>query len=194
FQTTAKTTQSAVQSVSLIASETNTCNHPGCSNSQIFKQKSAYRKHMDKHQRPYKCTKASCSANEFGSMGDLRRHQRTIHGVRAFICTVPSCKRRGKAFGRKDNLSEHLKRVHGMGQQPNLASSDLQPGMAMKGGDHGSPEEIDEQSVVGDKDKGSCERGFEEANAGPLDKASLTAKLLEMERDVAALKRVLAFM
>lgn len=42
-------------------------------------------------------------------------------------------------------------------------------------------------------DDGSDEEDME-ASASPVDKASLTAKLHEMERDVAALKRVLNFM
>ena len=105
-----------------------------------------------------------------------------------------ACKRRGKAFGRKDNLSEHLKRVHGM-EHP-LASGSLagQAGPRLEVEDHNSQEEVDEQSSFGEDDHGSGEEDVEEGSTNPLDKASLTAKLHEMERDVAALKRVLAFM
>jgi hypothetical protein len=147
---------------------------------------------MDKHQRPYKCTKTNCNAKEFGNMGDLRRHQRTVHGPRAFICIMPSCKRRGKAFGRKDDLSEHLKRVHGMEQPLALGASARQGGAGFEVGNHNSEGEFDEQSIGGED--GSGEDDVDEGSASPMDKASLTAKLKEMERDVAALKRVLAFM
>jgi hypothetical protein len=48
------------------------------------------------------------------------RHEREVHGKHGgpkeqLRCTVPECKRHaGKGFTRKENLNEHLRRVHGI--------------------------------------------------------------------------------
>jgi len=74
-------------------------------------------KHMDKHDRPYRCE--NCPALEgFTYFGGLRRHQREVHGVGAeekqqFLCPHDGCPRsEGTPFQRRGNLNEHLRRVH----------------------------------------------------------------------------------
>ena len=80
---------------------------------------------MDKHERPYKCTITSCKFKDFTNAGDLKRHQQQIHGNHGLPCPVSSCKRHhGKGFGRKDNLREHLKRIHGL--EHSLASDEAE--------------------------------------------------------------------
>jgi hypothetical protein len=71
--------------------------------------------------------------------------------------------------------------------------SDGRTGMAVDLGDHSS-QEPDTQMSMGEEDGVSDEENFEHKSGDSSEKASLTAKLHEMERDVAALKRVLAFM
>lgn len=76
-------------------------------------------KHMDKHDRPYKCGAAGCEKLPgFTYSGGLLRHEREVHGKHggpknSFYCPHPNCKRHsGKGFSRQENLNEHLRRVH----------------------------------------------------------------------------------
>lgn len=76
---------------------------------------------MDKHDRPYRCPQPQCAKLQgFTYSGGLLRHEREVHGKHGgpkeqLRCTVPECKRHtGKGFTRKENLNEHLRRVHGI--------------------------------------------------------------------------------
>lgn len=76
-------------------------------------------KHMDKHDRPYKCTEDGCQKLPgFTYSGGLLRHQREVHNhhggpKNSFHCPHATCKRHnGKGFSRLENLNEHLRRVH----------------------------------------------------------------------------------
>ena len=77
------------------------------------------RKHNDKHTRPYVCREPGCEKiRGFTYSGGLLRHQREVHrhhgGPRApRFCPHPDCKRSyGQGFSRRENLNEHLRRVH----------------------------------------------------------------------------------
>ena len=76
------------------------------------------RKHMDKHTRPYHCNNPGCRyLPGFTSKGDLTRHQKQVHGQHGgppiYQCPHSGCKRSsGKGFARKENLADHLKRIH----------------------------------------------------------------------------------
>jgi hypothetical protein len=85
-------------------------------------------KHMDKHDRPYKCLEAGCEKLQgFTYSGGLLRHQREVHKMhggtkKQLYCPEPNCKRNaGSGFTRKENLSEHIRRVH----RRNTDGSDL---------------------------------------------------------------------
>ena len=74
---------------------------------------------MDKHERPYICEEPECeNVRGFTYSGGLLRHQREVHrqhgGPKATcVCPFPDCKRHvGVGFSRKENLAEHLRRVH----------------------------------------------------------------------------------
>jgi hypothetical protein len=74
---------------------------------------------MDKHERPYKCTAPGCEKLQgFTYSGGLLRHQREVHKMhggtkKPLYCPEPNCKRNsGSGFTRKENLSEHIRRVH----------------------------------------------------------------------------------
>ena len=78
-----------------------------------------HRKHMDKHERPFVCHEPECdNIRGFTYSGGLLRHQREVHrqhgGPKAScMCPYPDCKRHvGVGFSRKENLAEHLRRVH----------------------------------------------------------------------------------
>lgn len=74
---------------------------------------------MDKHDRPYQCQHPSCAKLQgFTYSGGLLRHEREVHGKHGgpksqLVCPYEDCKRHtGKGFTRKENLNEHVRRVH----------------------------------------------------------------------------------
>ena len=74
---------------------------------------------MDKHLRPYVCREPGCEKiRGFTYSGGLLRHEREVHrqhgGPKApRFCPHKDCKRStGQGFSRKENLNEHLRRVH----------------------------------------------------------------------------------
>lgn len=80
---------------------------------------SPHSKHMDKHDRPYRCEAVGCEKQPgFTYSGGLLRHEREVHGKHGgpknpLNCPHPNCKRHsGKGFSRLENLNEHLRRVH----------------------------------------------------------------------------------
>ncbi|SPQ22009.1 90e28286-d78b-413d-863d-ed1944c73796 [Thermothielavioides terrestris] len=96
------------------------CTWPGCAEEpKEFGRKCEWNKHMDKHDRPYKCAAAGCEKLPgFTYSGGLLRHEREVHGKHggpknSFFCPHVNCKRHaGKGFSRQENLNEHLRRVH----------------------------------------------------------------------------------
>ena len=74
---------------------------------------------MDRHTRPYTCEEPGCeNIRGFTYSGGLHRHQREVHrhhgGPKAkCMCPHQDCKRStGLGFSRRENLLEHLRRVH----------------------------------------------------------------------------------
>jgi hypothetical protein len=74
---------------------------------------------MDKHERPYKCEHTGCEKLQgFTYSGGLLRHQREVHKMHGgtkeqLFCPFENCKRNaGSGFTRKENLHEHIRRVH----------------------------------------------------------------------------------
>ncbi|KAJ9663023.1 hypothetical protein H2198_001015 [Neophaeococcomyces mojaviensis] len=97
------------------------CQHPACSDkNEIFRRPCEWNKHMDKHERPYKCSEPTCEQNPgFTYSGGLLRHMREVHkkGVgparRPLYCPHANCIRStGEGFTRRENLEEHLRRRH----------------------------------------------------------------------------------
>ncbi|KAL6874218.1 hypothetical protein HDV57DRAFT_519816 [Trichoderma longibrachiatum] len=86
---------------------------------RAFSRKCEWNKHMDKHERPYRCPAEGCeNLPGFTYSGGLLRHEREVHGKhggpkKTVNCPHPNCKRHtGKGFSRQENLNEHLRRVH----------------------------------------------------------------------------------
>lgn len=96
------------------------CTHKDCSSDPLtFTRKCEWTKHMDKHNRPYVCEERGCEKIlGFTYSGGLLRHQREVHkqhgGPKArCVCPHKDCKRStGTGFSRRENLVEHLRRVH----------------------------------------------------------------------------------
>ncbi|KAL8870804.1 MAG: hypothetical protein Q9174_003231, partial [Haloplaca sp. 1 TL-2023] len=96
------------------------CIHPKCAGEgPVFSRKCEWTKHMDKHTRPYICNLPGCEKiRGFTYSGGLARHQREVHrqhgGPKAsYMCPHQDCKRStGSGFSRRENLHEHLRRVH----------------------------------------------------------------------------------
>ncbi|KAG0646294.1 Cell wall transcription factor ACE2 [Hyphodiscus hymeniophilus] len=96
------------------------CAWVGCTEeTRSFGRKCEWSKHMDKHDRPYKCPADGCEKLPgFTYSGGLLRHEREVHGKhggprKQLNCPHLNCKRHtGKGFSRQENLNEHLRRVH----------------------------------------------------------------------------------
>ncbi|KAI0903008.1 hypothetical protein F4824DRAFT_473923 [Ustulina deusta] len=84
-----------------------------------FSRKCEWNKHMDKHERPYKCLAAGCeNIPGFTYSGGLLRHEREVHRKHGgpknpLYCPHKGCKRhKNSSFARLENLNEHLRRCH----------------------------------------------------------------------------------
>ncbi|GAM82470.1 hypothetical protein ANO11243_004500 [Dothideomycetidae sp. 11243] len=85
----------------------------------VFNRKCEWSKHTDRHDRPYCCKHPTCTKLQgFTYSGGLLRHEREVHGKHGgpkdrLRCPFPHCKRHdGLEFTRKENLAEHIRRVH----------------------------------------------------------------------------------
>ncbi|KAH8725915.1 hypothetical protein GQ44DRAFT_615096 [Phaeosphaeriaceae sp. PMI808] len=94
------------------------CIHQECAGIS-FDRKCEWSKHMDKHDRPYKCNFKGCEKLQgFTYSGGLLRHEREVHKLhggtkKSLFCPFNDCKRSsGAGFTRKENLAEHVRRVH----------------------------------------------------------------------------------
>ncbi|KAJ4320094.1 hypothetical protein N0V94_003564 [Neodidymelliopsis sp. IMI 364377] len=94
------------------------CKHQECTG-LTFDRKCEWSKHMDKHDRPYKCLVKGCEKLQgFTYSGGLLRHEREVHKMhggtkKSLFCPFTDCKRSsGAGFTRKENLAEHIRRVH----------------------------------------------------------------------------------
>ncbi|KAH8671436.1 hypothetical protein BX600DRAFT_459047 [Xylariales sp. PMI_506] len=108
------------------------CTYPACTEEvREFNRKCEWSKHMDKHDRPYKCPADGCEKLPgFTYSGGLLRHEREVHGKHGgpknpLNCPHHMCKRHtGKGFSRQENLNEHLRRVHTNGNNSLLGPLD----------------------------------------------------------------------
>ncbi|KAB8346371.1 hypothetical protein FH972_023413 [Carpinus fangiana] len=111
------------------------CPLPQCVPKNVtFDRKCEWTKHMDKHDRPYVCDEPGCEKlRGFTYSGGLLRHQREVHKKHGgpkemLMCPFPYCKRNvGTGFTRKENLHEHIRRVHrGAPEPPGVPTQDAQ--------------------------------------------------------------------
>ena len=97
------------------------CVHEDCKGKNVtFRRVCEWNKHMDRHERPYKCAHPNCqNAQGFTYSGGLMRHQREVHRWHQttksrIFCPHPGCSRgpAGEGFSRRENLEEHKRRRH----------------------------------------------------------------------------------
>jgi hypothetical protein len=81
---------------------------------------------------PYRCNLTGCEGLKgFTYDGDLLRHEREVHNMyggpqKPLFCPFPDCKRAsGTGFTRKENLAEHIRRVHR--RRDNVADYSMPP-------------------------------------------------------------------
>jgi hypothetical protein len=158
-----------------------------------------YRRHQDKHTRPYVCHQQPCTNKSFGDKAGQQRHEREAHGSEtdSYPCPFRSCKRNKRGFHRRYNLLEHQKRSHGI--QPSASPTGLSPL-------DGSLEREDSQGIhsQGSRHSGgsdmpeSLSRGLMYGNANTGTEQDLMAKLhhlkearAELDEDITSLERVL---
>ncbi|KAH8590241.1 hypothetical protein B0O99DRAFT_599110 [Bisporella sp. PMI_857] len=129
------------------------CTFEGCQEEiREFGRKCEWSKHMDKHDRPYKCQHEGCGKLPgFTYSGGLLRHEREVHGKhggprKQLNCPHINCKRHsGKGFSRQENLNEHLRRVHTDNVAPDVEGT----------------EDEEDKTVPGQKRKRPTTRGGE---------------------------------
>ena len=90
-----------------------------------FTRACEWHRHMDQHERPYKCREQSCQQLlGFTYLGGLLRHNREVHkenmGMKNYLtrilyCPFQNCDRNtssGHGFTRQENLNDHIRRRH----------------------------------------------------------------------------------
>ena len=146
-------------------------------------------KHMDKHDRPYKCGYPQCSKLQgFTYSGGLLRHEREVHkkhgGPReSLMCPFKDCKRStGAGFTRKENLNEHLRRVHRRADDESRARDEEQSAV--------DPDDLGEEHGEGEASPplGKRKRQRQSAMSNIADSDDATPED-ELQEEVKRLKR-----
>lgn len=94
------------------------CDFPSCElqlSDRTFSRKSDFRRHIDKHTRPYRCPHDGCQTRPgFGWMGGLNRHLEEVHNLlkTQHRCRYTNCRRHILGFSRLTNLRSHMRKVH----------------------------------------------------------------------------------
>ncbi|EON62072.1 hypothetical protein W97_01291 [Coniosporium apollinis CBS 100218] len=81
------------------------------------KCKSEYKKHVLKHEKPYKCDFPGCTRIDgFTTVNDLERHKKSVHRTggrtKSYKCAADKCKGKTKIWPRLDNFKQHIERMH----------------------------------------------------------------------------------
>ncbi|KAF2462997.1 uncharacterized protein BDR25DRAFT_116972 [Lindgomyces ingoldianus] len=85
---------------------------------EISKCKSDHKKHMLKHDKPFKCDIPRCRRGNkgFTTVNDLNRHKKSVHGIGAlqnsYRCASETCRNKEKIWPRLDNFKQHIHRMH----------------------------------------------------------------------------------
>lgn len=83
------------------------------------KLKHETRKHILKHDKPFKCDIPNCSraTQGFTTTNDLERHKKSVHRIglrsKSYQCASTNCKNKEKIWPRLDNFRQHIDRMHG---------------------------------------------------------------------------------
>ncbi|MCJ1281451.1 hypothetical protein MMC26_000770, partial [Xylographa opegraphella] len=158
-----------------------------------FARKCEWTKHMDKHTRPYVCREPGCEKIQgFTYSGGLLRHEREVHkqhgGPKApRMCPHRDCKRSsGTGFSRKENLNEHLRRVHrGVGIDVSDVIAEplsLYAGLHLQGG----PSATQAQGLVppATQTQRKRRRGYVEGEEEAREGETLELKVRRLEKEL----------
>ncbi|ORX95304.1 hypothetical protein BCR34DRAFT_199796 [Clohesyomyces aquaticus] len=97
---------------------------PQCGESS--KCKSDHKKHMLKHEKPFKCDIQNCrrGGKGFTTVNDLKRHKKSVHQIDAlqdsYQCASDNCRNKDKIWPRLDNFKQHIHRMHREEDESNL--------------------------------------------------------------------------
>ncbi|KAL8902548.1 MAG: hypothetical protein Q9207_004604 [Kuettlingeria erythrocarpa] len=114
------------------------CQYPHCD--VISKNQSEHRKHMLRHEKPFKCEVPGCSkVDGFSTNNDLDRHKKSVHKImpknssdRSFRCAARNCPKHEKIWPRLDNFRQHCLRIHQEEDCEDLVrKSAMDPGLSM---------------------------------------------------------------
>ncbi|KAI1093198.1 hypothetical protein F5B19DRAFT_167385 [Rostrohypoxylon terebratum] len=95
---------------------------------RVLKTKSEFKKHKQRHDKPFRCNVKNCTRSEgFSTPNDLDRHIRSLHpeehaSGNRYRCLIGACKTKDKIWPRADNFRAHMKRVH---RKDQLSDNDL---------------------------------------------------------------------
>lgn len=79
------------------------------------------RKHIARHEKPFKCPQPGCSRQDsgFSTINDLERHNKCVHHInpshgfsKSYKCFGDNCSKKEKEWPRLDNFRQHLSRMH----------------------------------------------------------------------------------
>ncbi|KAL8946991.1 MAG: hypothetical protein Q9222_006681 [Ikaeria aurantiellina] len=119
-----------------------TCPYANCG--ATSKNHSEHRKHMLRHEKPYKCDVPGCSkVDGFSTNNDLDRHKKSVHKImpknstdRSFRCAAINCPKKEKIWPRLDNFRQHCLRIHQEEDCDDLVrKSELEPGVSLQAND-----------------------------------------------------------
>ncbi|OTA96365.1 hypothetical protein M434DRAFT_116536 [Hypoxylon sp. CO27-5] len=85
---------------------------------KLLKTKSEFKKHKQRHEKPFKCSVKNCTRRDgFSTPNDLARHIRSLHpdenaNGNRYRCPIGACNNKDKIWPRADNFRAHMKRVH----------------------------------------------------------------------------------
>ncbi|KAI1118586.1 hypothetical protein F5Y14DRAFT_446948 [Nemania sp. NC0429] len=168
------------------------CTWHGCDAAvKDFARKCEWSKHMDKHERPYKCQAVGCeNVAGFTYSGGLLRHEREVHRKHGgpknpLFCPHKGCKRhKNSSFARLENLNEHLRRCHtASGPDAPRISEEPEPSIGVQSlPDAGSPLPLSPMPVmtspiIGSKRKADDDDLREEIKRLRFDNQELKRKI-----------------
>ncbi|KAL9600861.1 MAG: hypothetical protein Q9219_002903 [cf. Caloplaca sp. 3 TL-2023] len=126
-----------------------TCSFQNCG--ATSRNQSEYRKHMLRHEKPFKCDVVGCSkVDGFSTNNDLDRHKKSVHKImpknstdRSFRCAARNCPKKEKIWPRLDNFRQHCIRIHPEEDCDDLVSmSELDPGFSMQANNFGDSSKL----------------------------------------------------
>ncbi|MCJ1404016.1 hypothetical protein MMC11_007240, partial [Xylographa trunciseda] len=100
------------------------CKVHGCKFSKTYRTETEFKRHMNKHTRPFRCMVHNCHVRPFSDRAGLLRHTREVHKLdkqgeitSKYTCPESGCKRHKRGFARQWNMVQHFRRAHTDGNE-----------------------------------------------------------------------------